>query len=1289
MNRLTVDGEGTGIYIIDENYRIIYLNESAKAVYPDLRPKMTCYQGIFHRSSPCASCPGLKGDCSHEMFYNGARRQWVEMSSAEIDWPGCGRCRMLLFTVVDEQKKSLFYDLTGTSAYDELFELDLAKNTYKILFHQEGKYIIPAMEGQLDTMCMDVADHMIHPDDRERFLEFWNLDTLGERLGGRTHTLKGEFRKRLVNGGYCWVAQSAVLLRTGDNDSTVIMVFIQDIDEQKRQEAAAVYGGRSEQEERDFKTGLYRYGAFFEKAERLLCGSPDTVFCMIAIDIEHFKLFNEWFGEEAGDRFLVNIADQLRRVEEECSCVAGYMGGDDFAIVIPKEAAVLGPLERGIRDFVKQFGESAGFLPAFGIYEIEDRGLSASMMYDRASIALATVKGNYLNRTGWYDAGMKKKLEDDQVLLSEIQHGLDNHEFVFYVQPQCNMMTGRIVGLESLVRWVHPVRGVVPPGEFIPLLESNGFITNLDLYVWEEVCACLHDWIRTGNRPVPISVNVSRIDIYSMNVTRKMIELTDRYGIDPSLLQIEITESAYAENYDLIRVVVNDLRKSGFTVFMDDFGSGYSSLNMLKDVNVDVIKIDTKFLEMNENSERRGMGILETIIRMARLMQLRVIAEGVEKKEQVDFLRNVGCIYGQGYYYYRPMPVEQLKPLLLEENRVDYRGIQARQMGVLHLEDLVNEDVTSETILNKMLGGMALYDVCGGHVELLRVNEEYYRVTGCNPVDLEERRQFIMLQIHEEDKKAVLEIFDRAYRNPFGGAEGTVRRYRLSGELMWFHLRIFFLRERDDHRIYYGSVSDVTKEMEREEKLTASKKMLAEVLNMSGADGSFEQLKKEDRRVAGSIFERMAPGGLIGGYCEEGYPIYFANASMVRLAGYDTYEEFVKGIGGMVVNLIHPEDRERVRQEFLPAFQAGYEYSITYRLMRKDGSWLWVEDRGRVVQTEEGRLAVLSACLDISDTIGIRQKLEKANEILQFKNEELEFLSSGVPGGYHRLSWTEDMTLIYTSRRFLDILGYTRAELKELYDDQMIRLIHPDDRAWALPLIMGGGDEKEACLAEFRMRAKKGYIWIRYQAKRKLGKDGGSLYGVILDIDEIVGLRQELQEYRRRLDGLKRRGQAETDTLTGLYTKKAALPLMKDWISKFRGQQSALVLFRFNGMEAVNEAVGPVSGGRVFVDRVEMLKGFFRDEDIVCRLNGDEILVLCKNIRASDIRRKLERLLEDMKSEFLTSTIRISLSLSAGYAMIENDGADFQELYRITREALKRAETADSGLCLGRKQDER
>ena len=771
------------------------------------------------------------------------------------------------------------------------------------------------------------------------------------------------------------------------------------------------------------------------------------------------------------------------------------------------------------------------------------------MMYDRASIALSTVKGNYLNRTGRYDAGMKKKMEDDQVLLSEVQRALDNREFIFYAQPQCNMLTGKIIGLESLVRWNHPVRGIVQPGEFIPLLESNGFITNLDLYVWDMVCGRLHDWIAAGHKPIPIAVNVSRIDIYSMNVTNTFAELTSRYEIDPALLAIEITESAYAEDYNLIRQVVIDLRNAGFTVFMDDFGSGYSSLNMLKDVNVDVIKIDTKFLDMNEYSQNRGMGILETIVRMARLTQLRVIAEGVEKKEQVDFLRNVGCIYGQGYYYYRPMPIEQFEPLLLHEENVDYRGIQAHQLEELRLEDLVNKDVTSEAILNNMLGGMALYDVCGEKIELLSVNEGYYRVTGCNPIDLEERRKFIMAQIHEDDQGKVLELFEAACRNPLKGSEGIIRRYRLSGELMWISLRIFFLKERDDHRLFYGSVSDVTKVKRQEERLASSQRILADVLNINGDEGAFEP-----------------------------------------------------------------------------------------------------------------------------------QMLKTAGESIQLQNDELEFLDSGVPGGFHCCRWTEDMELLYVSGRFLEILGITGRELEEKYQNQMVSLIHPGDRDRVLSAVMA--EEQTVYSLEFRMRTKAGYVWIRYQARRKHWNGTTFVYGVILDIDEIMALRQEIKECRKRLEELERCRPAPMDLLTGLHNRETGIPLMKEWISRRRGQPSALALFRFYGFPEVNEALGQMSGERILMNSVDKLKRFFREEDIVCRISGYEILVLCKNIGSRDMCRKLEQLMADMKMELSLEPAKIRPSINAGYVMAADGSADFADLYKKAEQALEMASSQGKGICL-------
>lgn len=660
MNPMSADNREAGIYIIDLTSKIVYMNDMAEYYFPNLKLGM------------CLSSKGLKTvyPSVPAIFYNTASHQWMIVSSANIDWPGYIGCRLILSQPMNEKNKNLFFDLIDTSIYNELLEMNLSKNTYKILFPQKEKYMELELEGDMDSMCVNVAHCMVYPDDRERFLEFCNMRTLLKRLYKNSNVIKGDFRIKQITGEYCWISFTLVLF-----EAPIAMCYIQNIDSQKKAEEEELKKLQKKNEEKDSLTGLFRYGYFLYETAMLLTNQPDTEYFMVAIDIEHFKLFNEWYGEDQGDRLLVKIASKLNSMEQSCHSVAGYMGGDDFAIVIPADYSILNTLEQEIGEYARLFGENAGFLPAFGVYRIEDYSFPVSMMYDRAAIALNTVKGTYGNRVGWYDPNMKLKMENDQVLLADIQRALSQHEFIFYVQPQCNMLTGKIIGMESLVRWQHPERGLVSPEEFIPILERTGFITYLDMYIWEMVCEYLFNWIKSGHRPVPISVNMSRMDIYAIDVVEKFKNLILQYHIDSKYLEIEITESAYAKDNELIRKVIEDLRKAGFSVFMDDFGSGYSSLNMLKDVNMDVIKIDTKFLDLNENSKSRGMDILETIIRLAKVMQLKIIAEGVEKKEQADFLINTGCIYGQGYYYFKPLPVAEANRILSDEDNVDFRGI--------------------------------------------------------------------------------------------------------------------------------------------------------------------------------------------------------------------------------------------------------------------------------------------------------------------------------------------------------------------------------------------------------------------------------------------------------------------------------------------------------------------------------------------------------------------------------------------------------------------------------------
>lgn len=303
--------------------------------------------------------------------------------------------------------------------------------------------------------------------------------------------------------------------------------------------------------------------------------------------------------------------------------------------------------------------------------------------------------------------------------LDDINQAFDNNEFCFYLQPKCNAETGAIVGAEALVRWNHPEYGLVSPGEFIPLLERESMATRFDLFIWRSVCEMLSRWDGEGRNLVPVSVNVSMTDIESIDVARVLGDLLDRFSIDARLLQVEITESAIAHNMDVVEETIRDLHARGIAVLMDDFGSAYSSLNMLKDINVDAIKLDMKFVDLNADNAAKGLKIIESVIDMAYQLRLSIIAEGAQTAEQVSKLRELGCMYIQGYYFYRPLTVEKMEDLL--EHRPDDQHFWNIS------KDLMHRDYRMSTNGRSMLESSSLsahiFDILNkGVAELSRLN---------------------------------------------------------------------------------------------------------------------------------------------------------------------------------------------------------------------------------------------------------------------------------------------------------------------------------------------------------------------------------------------------------------------------------------------------------------------------------------------------------------------------------------------------------------------------------------
>lgn len=1386
--------KNTSIYVIDDEYRLVYFNQVLQDKYPQAKTGDFCYERLCGEKQPCQVCPLARKSGSETLYYNRLMKCWINIGTGDLAWPGKDRCHIILATSIHED--------------DALYE------------------------------------ELLNP-----------------------------------------------------------------------------------------LTGLYKRGAFFQKGEEFLDEAADGRYCLVAIDIEHFKLFNDWYGQKEGDKLLVDIGRRLLQLQQEGKGVAGYIGGDDFAILMPDDAEEIRTIQASLTEYVKAYGENAGFLPTFGVYEIEEREHSLSAMYDRAVIAANSIKGNYAQRICYYDRRMKQRMEEDHLLLSEVQRGMENGEFVFYTQPKCDLSTGRIVGLEALVRWNHSVRGVISPGTFLPLLESNGLITNLDIFIWESVCKKVRSWIDQGRRPIPISVNVSCVDIFAIDVVETFRQLVRRYDLDPRLIEIEITESAYVERFDEVIRIVEALRSAGFTVLMDDFGSGYSSLNMLKDVSVDILKIDMKFLDLNENSLGRGVSILEAIAKMAHIMGLKLIAEGVETKEQVGFLLNVGCNYGQGYYFYRPIPPEDMEALIVNEENVDYRGITLQQMEPVRMRDLFNEDVLSDTMAGNILGAAAFYDVHDDRLELLRANEKYCAVIRISMVDLEEQRAEILQEIYPEDRAILRGLFLMARENQTKGAEGVVRRRTGDGVYLWIKIRLFYLREQDGHQIYYGSLSDVTGQKQKEDQLESFQRALASVVNVSNDDQSFMKLTEENRRAAATIAAQMSPGGMIGGYCEPGFPLYFANYEMVQLLGYDTYEELAEAIGQRVENTIHPDDRARVAADIGPEYYLGLEYVTSYRMPKKDGTWFWTLDKGRVIRAEDGRLAIVSACTDISEAVAAQQQLLERNALLMRKNEELFYINRVMPGGYHRCANTPDYDFIYISDRFLEVFGYTREEIREKFDNKFVNMIHPDDRGRVASGVKKLVEHDEAGNLEYRMLSSRGYIWVIDQSRYTEFEGTVFIQGVVLDVTESVTLRnrmrmlikhmpdsmtllhwngkkasyeviangllqkygytaeyigqvlngediweflhegdavrvranlrdaigreadyQDVVRFRGKdesiiwanflarkvfkdqdritylcvysditnikqkeqevmMTGLKlesilrqaginswdwdfrkntlrisgsaamfpafsrgwfkeKNGQmvledflevimqggymperyredvkdyldrvrenppgssihcefpieiesgkhvwltaacetlrdengipvkavgyyrniseerrqvqhltqmAETDAMTGLFNRQAAIPRIEEYIQSIGDGSAAMVMFDLDNFKQANDVFGHSFGDTMIVENARRLKQFFRKDDIICRIGGDEFMILCKNIREKDLIRKLTKVINAMTIIHEKEGQSIRFSSSAGYVMIPEQGTEFDDLYGKTDVALFAAKLKGKG----------
>ncbi|MGN0166945.1 MAG: EAL domain-containing protein [Acetatifactor sp.] len=407
-------------------------------------------------------------------------------------------------------------------------------------------------------------------------------------------------------------------------------------------------------------TGVYNRQFFFRKVEEQLQENPDEAYLLVCSDVRNFKLINDVFGSAAGDKLLIAIADVLRE-RTSSGEIFGRLENDRFGLLMKKseyreDVFLLGP-QKIAHSMENDF--SYPIQICLGVYEIVNRSIPVSVMCDRAFMAIGTIKGKYGQNIAYYDDRLRECVLREQELTGELPGAIASGQFHIYLQPQISA-DGKIMGAEALVRWKHPVKGMINPGEFIGIFERNGLIAKLDRHVWELACRQLACWRDRGREELYISINISPKDFYFMDVYETLISLVRQYEIRPEKLKLEITETAVMANLESQLNLIAKLREAGFIVEMDDFGSGYSSLNMLKDIQVDVLKIDMAFLGKT-NDKARAEKILKMIVELSRQLEIPVITEGVETAEQVDFLKEIGCDMFQGYFFAKPMEVSDFE----------------------------------------------------------------------------------------------------------------------------------------------------------------------------------------------------------------------------------------------------------------------------------------------------------------------------------------------------------------------------------------------------------------------------------------------------------------------------------------------------------------------------------------------------------------------------------------------------------------------------------------------------
>ena len=682
-------------------------------------------------------------------------------------------------------------------------------------------------------------------------------------------------------------------------------------------DTAEMYKQQISHEIIDEISGVYTKKTFIEETKKLLHSNPDKKYYLLRFDVDGFKLLNDVCGPDEGDRLLNWIGIECSNMAEP-GVVYGRWEADHFVVCMDKECfsrqQIISLVSREFAFDNSLFSVSL----RLGIYIIDNIEEDIRIMADRALVALRSIKGNYSFHHAFFSASMMNRLTREQDIASRCEKALDRNEFVVYLQPQYNYSTGELHGAEALVRWCQDGE-LISPGEFIPIFEKNGFITKLDKFVWNKVCELQRQWLDEGINIMPISVNVSRVDVGGSYLLNHFEELISFHNLPKNCLRLEITESAYMNDPSNLVKNVKQLQDAGFSVEMDDFGSGYSSLNTLKDVPVDMLKLDMKFLEKTddvdfEQGDRSG-SILSSVVRMSNWLKLPIIAEGVETKTQADYLKSIGCVYMQGYYFDRPMPVSEYELIL---KRKTYEHLEEKKLedNQSNASQYLNSGSPATLMFNCFVGGAAITEYSDGFLEAIRINDRFYQTIGRVGADILHKRINLLEAFDEPYRVRLIDAIDTAIcRKNDADCEVPLKSLNSDNEI-WLKITVRMLACNSGKYLLYCAVDDITN-----------------VISLA------EQNKELAMKMYSII--NSAPCGIIDFMVERDCVVmtYF-NDYVAEMTGFDR-ADFEEKFGGDPFGGIHPDDCRSFKMTAIGKLKNNEaNFRTMFRVICSDGNYI-------------------------------------------------------------------------------------------------------------------------------------------------------------------------------------------------------------------------------------------------------------------------------------------------------------------------------------------------------------